>query len=606
MKRLLHFLLFLFFAQVAAAQVLVESTGSGEPVEILAGTQRQRFQRLDDGTELQILAGTVGLRQGRTRFYCDSLVLNSITRVFEAFGNVHIDDDTTQIYSDYLRYHTDRRIAFLTNNVRLTDGRSRVTTNELEYDVATKTATYRNNGRVAVGKSVVTSREGTYYRDLNEIFFKHNVELKDPSTYLKTDSMIYNTETRQTRLITDTYIRDSAGRVIRTSEAVYDMNTRMATFTQRTTIDDKCLRVVGDRIANDEATGILQVEGNAVLIDTCQGVNILANQIFANKRTESYLATKQPLMIIKQDKDSIFVAADTLFSGRLSELARYQPLRNIPDSVNRPSGTDSTAGSDSLAGVAGGTDSLARKNGTTDSTTLAAARPNRDSVTAGARASVRTRTPARTTTASRTEAKATVKAPAKKPVKDSTDRYFEAFRNVRIFSDSLQAVGDSLFYSFRDSVFRLFKDPVVWNKKNQVTGDTIYLFTKNKKADRIRVFNNSFLASEVQRGVYNQVKSSRLDGYFREGTIDSVRCRGFAESMYFMQDDDSAFTGINETTADILDVRFLKGDLHRVIYRSSVKGTVWPIRQRQPSEMRLKGFGWHDARRPKSRYELFQ
>ncbi|RYY98639.1 MAG: OstA family protein [Chitinophagaceae bacterium] len=598
MKRLLHLLLFLFVAQAVGAQVLVEGSGSGDPVEILAGTQRQRFQRLDDGTELQILAGTVGLRQGRTRFYCDSLVLNSVTKVFEAFGNVHIDDDTTQIYADHLRYLTDRRIAYLNSNVRLTDGRSRVTTNDLEYDVSTKIATYRNNGRVVVGKSVVTSREGVYYQDLKEIFFRDNVELKDPSTYLKTDSMIYNTETRQTRLITDTYIRDSAGRVIRTREATYDMNTRMATFTQRTSIDDKCLRVVGDRIANDEATGILQVEGNAVLIDTCQGVNILANQIFANKRTESYLATKKPLMIIRQDKDSIFVAADTLFSGRLSELARYQPLRNVADTAVRPDTGDSTSVGDSLAAAPG-----------TDTSGIAANARPKDTTKPVVKAPVRnnSRPAANPATAARKPAPAAKpKVAAAKPVKDSTDRYFEAFRNVRIYSDSLQAVGDSLFYSFRDSVFRLFKDPVVWNKKNQVTGDTIYLFTKNKKADRIRVFNNSFMASEVQAGIYNQVKSSRLDGYFRDGSIDSVRCRGSAESVYFMQDNDSAFTGINQTTADILDVRFLKGELHRVIYRSSVKGTVWPIRQKQPSEMLLKGFGWHDARRPKSRYELFQ
>src|SRR6185436_17718540 len=44
---------------------------------------------------------------------------------------------------------------------------------------------------------------------------------------------------------------------------------------------------------------------------------------------------------------------------------------------------------------------------------------------------------------------------------DSTDRYFEAFYHVRIFSDSVQAVADSMFYSFKDSVFRLYKNPVV-------------------------------------------------------------------------------------------------------------------------------------------------
>src|SRR5438128_8495517 len=128
-------------------------------------------------------------------------------------------------------------------------------------------------------------------------------------------------------------------------------------------------------------------------------------------------------MIVKQEKDSIYVAADTLFSARLSDLF-----------------IDTSKG-------------------------------------------------------------------AKKPASnDSTNRYFEAYRHVRVFSDSVQAVSDSLFYSFKDSVFQLYQDPVVWSRKTQVTGDTIFLYTKNKKPRYVKAYENSFMVSEVQPGVYNQVK----------------------------------------------------------------------------------------------------
>ena len=69
----------------------------------------------------------------------------------------------------------------------------------------------------------------------------------------------------------------------------------------------------------------------------------------------------------------------------------------------------------------------------------------------------------------------------KKDTDSSSDKFFEAYSHVRIFSDSLQAVGDSLFYSLKDSVFRLFKSPVTWSQENQLTGDTIYLYLKNKQ-----------------------------------------------------------------------------------------------------------------------------
>jgi hypothetical protein len=244
------------------------------------------------------------------------------------------------------------------------------------------------------------------------------------------------------------------------------------------------------------------------------------------------------LMIIKQEEDSIYITADTLFSARLTDLYGKK------DSVKK----------EAIKGVK----------------------------------IVDTKT------------------------KDSTNRYFEAFRHVRIFSDSLQSVCDSMFYSFKDSVFRLYQDPVVWSKDNQITGDTIQVFTKNKKADRIKVFENSMLVSKVQAEMYNQVKSARMDGYFTEGSIDSVRARGFAECIYYIQDEDSAFSSVNQSTADIMDIYFSNGaggqekELKKVVFRSAVKGTLWPIRQKSPEELRVENFKWLEDRRPKTKFELFQ
>ncbi len=522
----------LFFLIIISVVVIKAQSSAGDTtqVHILDGTQRQMYKRLPNGTELLILAGTVRLRQGTALFYCDSCVVNEKTNVFEAFGNVHINDsDTAHVYANYLRYLTDKRMAYLKGAVRLTDGHGTLTTNDLEYDLANQIGTYFNGGKVVNKQSVITSKEGIYYADIRDVYFKKNVELKDPVHYLKTDSLIYNTETQTARFIAETFYRDSSNRTIRTKEGFYDLRGGRAEFTQRTTIIDGDIFIEGNEIASDDSSGISQIRGNGVLIDKKQGVSILANEIFSNKKTEAYLATRKPLMIIKQEKDSIYVTADTLFSARLTDLFK------IPDSLQKIS-----------------------------------------------------------------------KKEIKVSEKDSTNRYFEAFRNVRVFSDSVQTVSDSLFYSFKDSVFQLFQDPVVWSKKNQIMGDTIFLYTKNKKANRIKVFENSFLISEAGQNIYNQVRSSRMDGFFKEGIIDSVRARGSAESVYYIQDSDSAYTGINQTSSDVMDVYFSKGDLYKAVFRSSVKGTLWPISQKTSGEMQLKGFQWLESRRPKTKYELFE
>lgn len=515
---------FSFFLHAQENTSVVDST-SREPVEIL-NAKNFYFKRLDEFTELKILSGKVRLRQGTALFDCDSCVVNSTAHLFEAFGNVHINDhDTTNIYANNLRYLTNTKIAYFNGNVRMTDGHATLTTPDLVYDVNTKIGTYTNGGRVVNKKTVLTSQQGTYYTDLRDIVFKDKVEMKDPAYYLKTDSLTYNTENQIARFIADTYIRDSSGKVIRTREGYYDMANRKAEFFSRTSVEDKSMRAIADKMATDEKTGNTQLEGNAVLMDTAQGYVIIGRTIFHNDKTDASLATGKPLMIIKQDKDSIYVTGDTLFSAKLTDLYKNDSAKLKTFHFKE---------------------------------------------------------------------------------KDSTNRYFEAYRHVRVFSDSVQSVSDSLFYSFQDSTFQLFFDPVVWNKKSQMSGDTIYLYTKNKKASRIKTIDNSFIISEVEPGVYNQIKSSRMDGFFKEGTLDSVRAKGLAESVYFIQDDDSAYTSVNQTKSDAIDIYFDKGELYKVVFRSDLKGTLYPISQKQPEDAKLENFRWQISRRPKTKYELFE
>ena len=397
--------------------------------------------------------------------------------------------------------------------------------------MSTSIGIYKHGGKVVNKKTVLTSKEGYYYGGLRDIYFKNKVILKDPGYDIKTDSLLYNTESGMVRFITETLIKDSSGRTIETKDGFYNLQTGKAEFGQRPIIRDGKLFITGDKVAFDDSTGIYQGAGNVIIIDSVQGTTIIAGEVYGDKKKDRILATRKPLMIIKQENDSIYVTADTLFSARLTDLYGKK------DSLVK----------DTVKGV-----KVVKVN-----------------------------------------------------EKDSTNRYFEAYRNVRIFSDSLQAIADSMFYSFKDSVFRLYQDPVIWAKESQITGDTVLVFTKNIKADRLKVFENSFLVNRMEPEVYNQVKSSRMDGYFKDGSIDSVRANGFAECIYYIQDDDSAYTGVNESKSDILDIYFGNQALQKVVFRSTVTGTIWPIKQKQPAEMRLQNFRWLDERRPKTKYELF-
>jgi lipopolysaccharide export system protein LptA len=535
MNQLVKFFPVLFlFALLHDAPVYAQAPAdSSQPVNILNYTRSLTFKTVDDTTRLTIIAGTVTMKQGNTLFYCDSCVMNNNANIFEAWGNVKIvDADTATITSNHLRYLTKTKYAYLDGNVKMTDTKATLTTPDLEYDMERNIGTYKNGGKVVNKTTTLTSKEGYYYSDVKDVYFKQNVVLKDPAYDIVTDSLLYNTETQTTRFISQTTITDSSGRIVKTRSGFYNQQTGKAEFGQRPEVIDGETSATGNRMTINDSTHISIIEGNAVVRNTKDGTTILAGTIFRNTQTSAVLATQKPLMIIKQDDDSIYVAADTLFSARL---------------------TDRFGNKDSLV------------IDTVKGTKVALINE-----------------------------------------KDSTNRYFEAYRNVRIYNDSLQSVCDSLFYSFRDSVFRLYDDPVVWSQKSQITGDTILLFTKNKKADRVQAFENSFIVNELENNVYNQIKSTRLDGWFINGSIDSARARGAAECVYYIQDDDSAYTGINQSTSDIIDIYFVQKAMDRVVFRSEVNGTIYPIRQKRPEEMLLPNFRWLEERRPKTKYEMFE
>ncbi|TXJ26403.1 MAG: OstA family protein [Chitinophagaceae bacterium] len=529
--------LFLLTGYCSMAQEPVPSTAPAgdttQKVEILNYTKRLTFQTVNDTTKLTIISGDVKLRQGNTLFYCDSCVMNNNANTFEAWGKgkqVHINDsDTANIYSNHLLYYTQKKLAYLDGNVKMTDGKGVLTTPNLEYDMETNIGIYKNGGKVVNDKTVLTSQEGWYYADMKDVYFKKNVKLKDPAYDIITDSLLYNTQSKTTRFIAQTLITDTSGREITTKEGFYNQEAKQAEFGRRPIIKDKKTTIIANTVSQNDS--MYKAEGNAIVIDSANGTTIIGGLIYQNKKTEAILATRRPLMILKQENDSTLVAADTLFSAKLTD--RFGMDSIIVDTVKG------------------------------------------------------------------------IKMAAMDP-KDSSNRYFEAYRNVRIFNDSLQAVGDSLFYSFKDSVFRLYKDPVVWAQQNQVTGDTIYLYTKNKKADKVEAFENGFMVNRLDAEIYNQIKSTRIDGWFVDGNIDSVRAKGFAECIYYIQDEDSAYTGINESHCDIIDIYFEQKELDKVVFRSSVTGTIWPMRQKTPGEMKLPNFRWLEERRPKTKYEMYE
>jgi lipopolysaccharide export system protein LptA len=533
----LFFLFLIALSYQTAAQQIIgvpTSTDSIRSIRIVQG-KSLRLITIDSATAFETIAGNVIIKEGLTTFYCDSATINRKTNIVEAFGNIHINDnDSIHTYAQYLRYVGADRIAYLKKNVKLTDKKGTLYTDDLEYNLSTGIATYKNGGRITNEKTVLTSRDGVYYADTKDVYFKNDVHLKDPDRDIWTDSLLYNIKTNIATFIAKTKIIGKDGSVINTRSGTYNLATGEAIFTDGASFSDSTRSGSAKTIAYDKKNGILQMQGNAKLVDSVNQVTVLGGEIYADLVLNSFLASRKPVMIIHRDGDSTYIAADTLFSG----LRKY--------------------------------DSLERKMIT-----------QRDTL--------------KTTLA------------LKANDSDTSIRYFIGFHHVRIYNDSLQAVSDSLHYSTVDSTFKLFGEPVVWNDKSQVTGDTLYVFTKNQKPRRLYVFNNGMIINRTNEGMFNQIGGRTLNGYFVDGSIDYVRVKGSpAESIFYPQDDDSAYVGMNRSSGDVIDIYFVKKELNKVKFVNDVNGVLYPLKNIPADKKELKGFKWLDNRRPKSWLELFE
>jgi lipopolysaccharide export system protein LptA len=563
MKKSVIFSCFLFaIIHSSIAQVTNPNPAdTSKLIEILRGASL-RFITIDT-TKFETIAGNVLLKQGGTLFSNDSSIINSQQNIIEAFGNIDINQgDTLHCYSQYLKYLGNERIAHLTKNVRLTDKKGTLFTEDLEYDLKTGIGKYNNGGKVVNGTTTLTSTTGTYYSDTKDVLFKNNVRLTDPKYKIRADSLLYNTQTDIATFIGPTHIKSKDFEATTTS-GYYNMKTGEALFDKRSIFKDSTgTTFTADRTASDEKSGTVQMEGNAVVRDSANGYTVLAGQIFMEKKKgNSLLATRKPVLIIHRDKDSTYIAADTLYSSVGKQKGNHNTETTI-DSLRKDS--TGTAIKDSSIRTADTVVIDKAKYDTLKNTK--SVNLNKDSI-----------------------------------------RYFLAFHHVRVFNDSMQSVSDSLYYSAEDSVFRLYQKPVVWSGQTQITGDTMYMFTKNKKAERLYVFENAIVVNRSKGNFYNQMGGKTLNGYFINGEMDYIRVKGSpAESVYYAQDKDSAYIGMNRASGEAIDLFFKKSELNKVKFVNDVKGALHPINKIPAGTSELKNFNWQDKRRPKNKLELFE
>lgn len=459
----------------------------------------------------QRLLGNVHLNFDGTNFYCDSAYKFSNGN-FQAFGNIRVNKPSEYSISGKKLFFTDAtQSATLNENCVFSDGAMTLTAPNMSYNLKSEVATYNGGGKVVSSKNnnELVSQTGRYHSPSNNFTFRRKVTVKNKDYTVVSDTMLYNTASEISYFYGPTTITGKDVE-IKCENGYFNSKTETCSFKKNARVKSKEQTLFGDSIYYDGKEKWGEAFQNVIIVDNNSDLTIRGNYGRHDELNEiSWVTGKSILEKILENKDTLFIVADTLFAKKTSE-------------------------------------------------------KNRD---------------------------------------------IKAYHHVILFSKDLQGKCDSLSLSEGDSIMRMFFAPVLWNEGNQLTGSEINLHFKNDSLDFLFVPENSFIASEIVPGYFNQIKGKSLHGQFVENDLKNVHIMGNGQLAYFSSEEKNKrtkLTGLNRTDCSNIRIILQEKTIQKVTLENEPNSLYNSIQKAKPSQFKLDTFIWRSAQRPKSKEDLLK
>ena len=202
-------------------------------------------------------------------------------------------------------------------------------------------------------------------------------------------------------------------------------------------------------------------------------------------------------------------------------------------------------------------------------------------------------------------------------------RITRAYYNAKIYKSDLSGKADSIHMNQKTGLTQLInldqnitKDPfykvqhpILWNLKNQITGDSIHLISNSKTEtlDSLKVFDHAFIISKDSLGDgYNQISGQKLVGLFENNSLSTIDIIKNAESIYYLRNEANELVGIDKSKSGSIKVWVSENTIDEIRKYNQIGGKTYPEIEYPENEKILKGFHWRETERPTSVEDLFK
>lgn len=184
----------------------------------------------------------------------------------------------------------------------------------------------------------------------------------------------------------------------------------------------------------------------------------------------------------------------------------------------------------------------------------------------------------------------------------TASRSLSAYHQTQLYKRDMQGICDSLSYSLSDSVIRMFYNPVLWNEENQVTGDTLIIYRRNNRLDKLDVRQKAFVVMLDSLEYFNQVKGRNMTAYFEQNKIHHIDVFGNGQSLYYAREEDGSYTGVNEISCADMRIETDSGRVNGIHFYTQPEGTFYPLEDFPEDNAQLPDFRWLEMLKPQQEH----
>ena len=267
-----------------------------------------------EGDSIVCLVGNFAAHHNGAVIWCDSAVRYDDTH-WGFFGRVVVNQDSIYMYGDSAIYDGGAAYAEIyAPIVKVVDGDALLYTYNFSFNTEDKVGSYRDGGVLVHDNNIIESQRGYYDAQNHDIICVEDVELHGDEYDMKSDSIIYNTDTEFARFFTNTEIWNNDGDYLSADEGHYDKQKDLYMVTRNGYILSKEQQIWGDTLS------YYRTDGHVVALNNIQ-MDDFKNKMLAFGDYAEYwqeqgeaILTKNPSIVSYEtsESDTVFISADTL------------------------------------------------------------------------------------------------------------------------------------------------------------------------------------------------------------------------------------------------------------------------------------------------------